>query len=561
MEVFVEISLLLALTTVITMLIKRLRQPLVVGYILSGILAGPYFLNILNSKHELELFSKVGIVFLLFIVGLYLSPKVIHEVGRVSLITGLGQIVFTSIVGFFIALALGIDQIAAIYVAIALTFSSTIIILKLISDKKDLQKLYAKIAIGFLLVQDIVATVILIFITMTTSTGDNTISQVIALTLIKACGIGIFLFFATRFVIPKLITYAAKSSELLFLFALSWGMSLASLFALLGFSIEIGALIAGVTLSVTPFAVEIAARLKPLRDFFIIIFFILLGGQLVISNLGMLLLPAVALSLFVLIGNPIIIILLMNNLGFNKKTGFMAGLTVAQISEFSLILAALGLRVGHLSPEVLSLITLVGLITIAGSTYLILYAEKLYPKLEKVLSLLELIKRKSNQKGSLGENFESAIFGFERVGDIFAQALQNLEQKFLIIDFNPMSVDKLQNAGFDYRFGDAADAEFLDELPLRKPKIIISTIPDHKTNLLLTQHFKKRNSKAVIIPIAQTKMEALELYASGATYVLLPHYLGAEFVNKLLRQNGNHQINYSHLKSQHLKTLNEKQKF
>jgi len=561
MEVFVEISLLLALTTVITMLIKRLRQPLVVGYILSGILAGPYFLNILNSKHELELFSKVGIVFLLFIVGLYLSPKVIHEVGRVSLITGLGQIVFTSIVGFFIALALGIDQIAAIYVAIALTFSSTIIILKLISDKKDLQKLYAKIAIGFLLVQDIVATVILIFITMTTSTGDNTISQVIALTLIKACGIGIFLFFATRFVIPKLITYAAKSSELLFLFALSWGMSLASLFALLGFSIEIGALIAGVTLSVTPFAVEIAARLKPLRDFFIIIFFILLGGQLVISNLGMLLLPAVALSLFVLIGNPIIIILLMNNLGFNKKTGFMAGLTVAQISEFSLILAALGLRVGHLSQEVLSLITLVGLITIAGSTYLILYAEKLYPKLEKVLSLLELIKRKSNQKGSLGENFESAIFGFERVGDIFAQALQNLEQKFLIIDFNPMSVDKLQNAGFDYRFGDAADAEFLDELPLRKPKIIISTIPDHKTNLLLTQHFKKRNSKAVIIPIAQTKMEALELYASGATYVLLPHYLGAEFVNKLLRQNGNHQINYSHLKSQHLKTLNEKQKF
>jgi len=561
MEDFVEISLLLALTTVITMLIKRLRQPLVVGYILSGILAGPYFLNILNSKHELELFSKVGIVFLLFIVGLYLSPKVIHEVGRVSLITGLGQIVFTSIVGFFIALALGIDQIAAIYVAIALTFSSTIIILKLISDKKDLQKLYAKIAIGFLLVQDIVATVILIFITMTTSTGDNTISQVIALTLIKACGIGIFLFFATRFVIPKLITYAAKSSELLFLFALSWGMSLASLFALLGFSIEIGALIAGVTLSVTPFAVEIAARLKPLRDFFIIIFFILLGGQLVISNLGMLLLPAVALSLFVLIGNPIIIILLMNNLGFNKKTGFMAGLTVAQISEFSLILAALGLRVGHLSQEVLSLITLVGLITIAGSTYLILYAEKLYPKLEKVLSLLELIKRKSNQKGSLGENFESAIFGFERVGDIFAQALQNLEQKFLIIDFNPMSVDKLQNAGFDYRFGDAADAEFLDELPLRKPKIIISTIPDHKTNLLLTQHFKKRNSKAVIIPIAQTKMEALELYASGATYVLLPHYLGAEFVNKLLRQNGNHQINYSHLKSQHLKTLNEKQKF
>ncbi|HNQ16841.1 MAG TPA: cation:proton antiporter, partial [Candidatus Woesebacteria bacterium] len=372
MNIFFELSLLLTVTAIITLAVRKLRQPLVVGYILSGIIAGPYVLNIVSSQHELELFSKVGIVFLLFIVGLYLNPKIIQEVGKVSLVTGLGQVLFTSLIGFALTLLLGIDRLAALYVAIALTFSSTIIILKLIADKKDLQKLYAKIAIGFLLVQDIVATFILIAITVVSGQSDMGLGSTLLLTLGKGMILFSVLGMFQRYILPKVTEYAAESPELLFLFSLAWGTILASLFSALGFSIEIGALIAGVTLSVSPYSVEIASRLKPLRDFFIIIFFVLLGSQLILSNLAQLLFPAIILSLFVLVGNPIIVIILMNTLGYNRKTSYQAGLTVAQISEFSLILGALGLRLGHLSQEVLSLITLVGLITISGSTYLIL---------------------------------------------------------------------------------------------------------------------------------------------------------------------------------------------
>lgn len=555
LSVFIELSLLLALTTLVTLIIKKLKQPLVVGYIISGIVAGPYFLNVLKAEDELELFSKVGIVFLLFIVGLYLSPKVIQEVGKVSLVTGLGQVFFTSVLGFLISLALGIDKLAALYVAIALTFSSTIIILKLISDKKDLQKLYAKIAVGFLLVQDIVATIILIFVTMSTSGGEQGLLVTLAYTLAKAGLILLFLFLTTRFILPKLVENTAQSAELLFLTALAWGMGLASLFAYLGFSIEIGALIAGVTLSVTPYSIEIASRLKPLRDFFIIIFFILLGSQLQVDNLGNLIFPALVLSLFVLIGNPIIVIILMNYLGFNRKTSYMAGLTVAQISEFSLILGALGLRVGHLTADVLSLITLVGLITIAGSTYLILYSERLYPKLTKFLIILELLKRKTTDPGSVGENYDSVIFGFDRVGHLFAGALKKLELSFLVVDFNPESRERVDLLGLDSRFGDAADIEFLTELPLQKPKLIISTIPDNATNVLITSHFRERNAKAIIIPLAHTKAEALELYRSGATYVLMPHYLGADFVAQLISTNGTRPDHYHSLRTKHQKSL------
>lgn len=558
LSVFIELSSLLALTTLVTLIIKKLKQPLVVGYIISGIVAGPYFLNLLKAEDELELFAKVGIVFLLFIVGLYLSPKVIQEVGKVSLLMGLGQVFFTSLIGFLISLALGIDKLAALYVAIALTFSSTIIILKLITDKKDMQKLYAKIAVGLLLVQDVLAAIIMIFITMSSTGGEQGLLVTLAYTLTKAGLILLFLFLTSKFILPKLVGYTAQSAELLFLAALAWGMGLASLFAYLGFSIEIGALIAGVTLSVTPYSIEIASRLKPLRDFFIIIFFILLGSQLQVDNLANLIIPTLVLSIFVLIGNPIIVIILMNYLRFNRKTSYMAGMTVAQISEFSLILGALGLRVGHLNADILSLITMVGLITIAGSTYMILYSEKLYPKLTKFLVFLELLKRKTTDPGSVGENFDSVIFGFDRVGHLFAGALKKLELSFLVVDFNPQSRERVDLLGLDSRFGDAADIEFLSELPLQKPKVIISTIPDNATNVLITSHFRERNSKAIIIPIAQTRAEALELYRSGATYVLMPHYIGAEYIAKLINTNGTRSDQYHSLRTKHQKSLIKK---
>lgn len=555
MNIFFELSLLLTVTAIITLAVRKLRQPLVVGYILSGIIAGPYVLNIVSSQHELELFSKVGIVFLLFIVGLYLNPKIIQEVGKVSLVTGLGQVLFTSLIGFALTLLLGIDRLAALYVAIALTFSSTIIILKLIADKKDLQKLYAKIAIGFLLVQDIVATFILIAITVVSGQSDMGLVSTLLLTLGKGMILFSVLGMFQRYILPKVTEYAAESPELLFLFSLAWGTILASLFAALGFSIEIGALIAGVTLSVSPYSVEIASRLKPLRDFFIIIFFVLLGSQLILSNLAQLLFPAIILSLFVLVGNPIIVIILMNSLGYNRKTSYQAGLTVAQISEFSLILGALGLRLGHLSQEVLSLITLVGLITISGSTYLILYSETIYPIVSRYLGWLELIKSNVKRKGKDPDDFESIIFGFDRVGHYFAQSLQSLDHSFLVVDFNPTSAEKLENSGYQYRLGDASDPEFLEDLPIIKPKIIISTVPELATNILIVHAMRAKNKKAVIIPIAQTHQEASELYEAGASYVMMPHHLGAQHMSKMIARYGSDQSLYETLKKRHVSEL------
>lgn len=555
MEIFVELSVIIVIAMLVSLLMRALKQPLIVGYIFTGVLVGPYFLNLIQNGDVIELFSKIGITILLFIVGLNLSPNVIREVGKVSFLTGIGQVLFTSIIGFLIASALGIDRIAAIYVAIALTFSSTIIILKLLSDKGDLNKLYGKIAIGFLLVQDIVATLILLF-TSSFAGGEGSVFIIALMTVIKGSLLIMAMVAISHYILPRISKFIAASQELLFLFSLSWGLGIATLFSLLGFSVEIGALVAGVALSMTPYAIEVASRMRPLRDFFILLFFILLGSQMVFENIFALIVPAILLSLFVLIGNPIIVVILMNLLGYSKRTSYQAGLTVAQISEFSLILATLGFEFGHLSREILSLITFVGLITIAGSTYLILYSDEIYPHVEKFLSFLEIYK--NGNKRNKNTSYNSILFGYQRVGQDFIEAFNRLDLNYIVIDFNPESIKKLEEEEIPHKYGDAKDPEFLSELDFKNLRYMVSTIPEFETNLMLVRRIHAKNKRAIMILISHDREEAMALYAEGASYVIMPHYLGAQYAVRLIGRAGLDRREYELHREKHLAHLEKR---
>lgn len=557
MNTFLELAAIISLATAVSIFIKWLKQPLIIGYILTGILVGPVFLNLLKSQDQLEIFSKIGITILLFIVGLNLNPKVIKEVGKASVFTGILQVVITSLIGYFIATFLGLPKISAMYVAIALTFSSTIIVLKLLSDKGDFHKLYGKIAVGFLLVQDVIASLILLFVSSLSSSSQTNLTTLLLTLLLKATILGLVIFLVNRFLLPKISEFLANTPELLFMFSLAWGLGLASVFYLFGFSIEIGALIAGVSLSITPFAYEVASKLKPIRDFFVVLFFILLGSQMDISNIFSQLPNALILSFFVLVGNPIIVILIINSLGHKRKTSFLAGLTVAQISEFSLILATLGFNLKHIPQGILSLITLVGLITISASTYLILYSDKIFSKIEWLLKILELQKSK-NQKDTNSEKHEIILFGYDRVGEDFVHTFSSLNKPYLVVDINPQSIEKLNKKNIPNRYGDAEDIDFLEDLELQQTKLVISTIPDHQTNLTLTKYTHFTNPKSIIILVTHNLIEAKELYAAGATYVVIPHYLGAKHISSLLNKLGFEIKSFKEVRQKHLKLITKK---
>lgn len=529
MDVFIELSLIIVIATGMAGFMKLLKQPLIMGHILTGVLVGPRILGITGNSETIEIFSQFGISILLFIVGLSLSPKIVREVGKVSFITGIGQVVVTTFFGYLIAHFLGFSWVSALYIAIALTFSSTIIVLKLLSDKKDTEKLYGRISIGFLLVQDVIATFIMIGVS-SMSQGGGMLSLVL-LTLGKGLGIGIILYFISNFVLPHLSKFFASSQEYLFLFSVGWGFGMAALFSTLGFSVEIGALIAGITLSVSPYASEISSKLKPLRDFFIIMFFIMLGSSMNVGNLGPLVVPSLLLSTYVLIGNPLIIMILIGLLGYKKKVGFMAGMAVAQISEFSMILIMLGVKVGHIDQTVLSLVTIVCLITIAISTYMFIYSEKLFALLEPWLGIFERARTKREVHEE--HEYDVILFGCNRVGYDFVHVFKALDKRFLGVDYNPLLVNSLVEKGINCIYGDVEDIELLNELNLEKAKLIVSTIPDIEANLFLLYEVKKVNESATIILLAPDIKEALTLYDRGADYVILPHLLGGQLVSDL----------------------------
>lgn len=526
-NVFVEIAAMLAVVMAISAVGIMLRQPLIVAFIAAGIFLGPSGLEWVVATDQVELLAQMGIALLLFVVGLKLDLHIIRTMGPVALATGLGQVLFTSVFGFLIALALGLPPIGALYVGVALTFSSTIIIVKLLSDKKEIDALHGRIAVGFLIVQDIVVVLAMIGLTALGAGGASE-PDALAVEMFKVMltGIGMLVFVALmmRFVLPKLTRHLARSAELLILFAVTWAVVLAAAGDALGFSKEVGAFLAGVSLASTPFREVIGARLVSLRDFLLLFFFIELGSGLELATLGAQLGPALLFSAFVLIGNPLIVMIIMGFMGYRKRTGFLAGLTVAQISEFSLILAALGMSLGHLDADTMGLITLVGLITISGSTYLILYSHQIYDRIAPLLTVFERDQpyRESEYDTDESTSADVVIFGLGRYGCGIAESLQHEGQNVMGIDIDPEVIRMQSGDKFTARFGDAEDPEFIAALPLGRVRWVVSTARERDINMSLLKTLKREGYEGKVALTASSSHDADILERAGADLVLRP---------------------------------------
>lgn len=551
---FIELSLIVIVALLISIIMRILKQPLIISYIIAGIIIGPYFLNINQSIATITTFSQLGIALLLFMVGLNLNPKVIKEIGKVALITGIGQIIFTFTIGFIIVSSLGFSPIQAAYLAIAISFSSTIIVIKLLSDKGDTESLYGRIATGFLIVQDIIA--ILILIIISTVSNNQNVSLVTLKTIISGTIATSFLILISVYILPKITSSIAKSQELLLLFSISWLLAISVLFSIINFSIEIGALIAGVTLSLSPYRFEINAKIKPLRDFFLLIFFIFLGSQMKFVSISQHFFPIIILSLLILIGNPIIMMILMGTLGYKKRTSFLAGLTVSQISEFSFIIIAAGTASSQLPQQIIGIITIIGLITMAGSTYMIMHAHHLYNLLSNYLRIFERKGKKLDEgKFHIDQEYDIVLFGYNRIGYSLVKSFQKIKKKFLVIDFNPETINFLVKQGIDCRYGDAEDLELLEELPLKTAKMVVSTIPELETNVLIINTIKQKNKNTVIIVVAHQIEEAIKLYEAGASYVIIPHFLGGTHTSYLIEEFGLNHKQFLQEKEREIKEL------
>ncbi|MCU0536824.1 MAG: cation:proton antiporter [Hydrococcus sp. Prado102] len=527
-NVFYEIAVILAIATAVGTLALWLRQPLIMAFIAVGILVGPAGLNLAHSTEQVELFAELGVALLLFVVGLRLDPQEISAVGSVAIIAGMAQILITGCLGYAIALALGLTIVSAGYVGITLAFSSTIIIVKLLSDKREIEALHGRIALGILIVQDLVVILVAIALAaFTNNSQPSNFGQATSIILVKGFSFLAFVAIVTRYLFPKLLHVLAGSVELLLVFAISWAIALAAVGDALGFSKEVGAFIAGVSLASTHYRATLGARLVSLRDFLLLFFFINLGIHLDVSHFGSQFVPALIFSLFVLIGKPLLTMVLVGMMGYRTYTSAIASFSLGQISEFSFILATLGVSLGHIPAEVMGLITFVGLMTMGLSTYAILYSHNLYEWLSPWLSWFEaILPHPKKQLGDLAEAnippVDIILLGLGRYGGSTIRYLHQYGFAVLGVDFDPQLVKYWCKEGMLAFYGDVEDPEFIASLPLDRAKWIISTLPGERIGLTLLHALKHRHFPGKIALTSHSIREMEILKDAGADLVLLP---------------------------------------
>ena len=545
MDGFLLVGGILVVALLLAVVAEWLGLPYLLGYMLAGIFLGSQFLGIISAG-TFSLFADIGISLLLFVVGLSLSGKAVREVGYRAALLGLVQVAVTSVLGFGLAGWLGFGTIEAAYLALALAMSSTIITSKILAEKKDLGKLYAKVGIAILLVQDICAALILAGVSIY---GRNlNLGNALTLFAIKLVTLTILVLFFTEYIFKPLLAKFSGSQEFLFIATVGFGIGVAGLYRGLGLSMEVGALVAGISLASSMCSFEIAAKAKFVRDFFMIFFFLALGAQIQLTSVA--LIPLLCLVGFVLVIKTGVIGLILKTFGYSLKIDLLTAFSLTPVSEFALVLLALGLSLGHLSNRAFSLMSLTMLVTIPPSVGLV------YKNSAVANWLFQIFKVSKRSQGSSTDKskniYNAYLLGCHRLGRDFLRTLQRAQLKFLVIDFDPEIISKLEHEHIPNLYGDIDDLGLIEELNLEKAKLVISTVPDFDSTLFFVNHLRRRNKKCLLISSAHTVAEAQILYKHGVDYVVLPHFLGGNLAALMISKYGLNSRSFAKERQKHL---------
>jgi Kef-type K+ transport system membrane component KefB len=548
---FIDLGLIIILAAFFAYFVKLIKQPLIPAYIIAGLVLGPIGLGIITDLEIINSISEIGIMFLLFIVGMEMNLNKLKTVGWAAIITGTLQVVLTFLAGFFIASWLGFDSMNSIYAGLIVAFSSTMVVIKLLFDKNELKTLHGRIILGILFLQDVFVILALTIFMGTTDFGLFSILPIIGKFLI----IILIAYLINRFLAFPIFRTAAESGELLLIMAVGFSFLFALMAYFFGFSIAIGAFLAGITLANLPYSKNITARTIPLKDFFATIFFVSLGLQLVSVNFSSILIPLLIFLGIVIIIKPLIILTILSIMGYDKRNAFASAISLAQISEFSLILV---MSISTVSQDLFTITILAAVITITLTSYIIKYEMTLYSWGIPILKYFEKLSSKHKQLGyEHTKKSKVILFGANRTGTMFLRSLKRVKKFIFVIDFNPEVIEKLRQKKIRSLYGDMTNPEVLKRISFNNAKFIISTAQNVEDNIFLVDYLKSINCKALTFITAETIADALELYDIGADYVMVPNVMAGERVAQFLEKNLDDPKSLRKIKRKHLKHLLE----
>lgn len=545
-NILLEIGVILILATVLAYITRLLRQPLIPAYIVAGLILGP-LLGLVTNIDVVQALSEIGIVFLLFIIGVEIDLKQLKKVSGVTIGAGVIQVLLTFVAGYFASVLLGWSSVNCIYAGLILAFSSTMIVIKLLSDENEVETLHGRIIIGILFLQDLF--VILALSVLGTKSFNLSL---IAIAVLKGLSLVALAFLFSKLIVFRLFKFAAKSEELLFLLALSVCFFFSLLAYVFDFSLAIGAFLGGLTLANLPYNLNIISRINPLKDFFATIFFVTLGMQIIPISFGSLFTPLMVFLGITLLVKPLIIFLVITFAGYGKKIGFLSAASLAQISEFSLIIAVAGKDL--ISQELFTITIVLAILSITLTTYIIKYRYTFYSVLRKPLKLFDYFENRRYKDMKPQKSKEILVFGCHRVGTHILRVLP--PKKTLVVDHNPEVIEFLKSKKMNAMYGDMTNEDLLKRINFDKVKLIVSTIPDSKDSMYLVKYLKSKKFKGKIIVTSNHLKPSLDLYDVGADYVIEPQIMAGHSLEYILKRvKGKRALRK--MRNDHIKTIIE----
>jgi Kef-type K+ transport system membrane component KefB len=568
-----NIGLVFTIATLFAFITKVLKQPLILGYLVAGVVIGPEIgFAWIEDEETIELISEIGLILLLFIIGLEIDLEKLLDAGRTILVTGTSQFLLCVAMGigfaFLMGYAPGSGNFDWLYLAVALSLSSTLIVVKLLYDKFELTTLPGRITLGVLVFQDIWA---IVFLALQPNLHDPRIASILE-SFIKGAGLILLTLGLSRYVLPRFFAHVAKVPELLLIAALAWCFFVTGAANFLGLSREMGALIAGVSMSTFPYNLDVIAKVINIRDFFVTLFFVALGMKIPQPSL-VIVTAAFGMSLFVFVSRLLAVFPVLYLLGNGLRASLIPSINLSQMSEFSLIIASLGLTLKQISPQLAATLTFVFAITSVLSTYLIVYNHEIQRWLTRLLvkigfgasgdATLEVAERESENSIVFLGCFREASSILHELELLSKEATDgSIFSRLLVIDFNPLVLQELKRRGIKCLYGDLAHMDTLHHAQVHSANIVACTISDAilrgTTNMRLLQQARRLCPKAEVIAAADNIASAVELYEKGADFVYIARLHSARHMAELITRAVQNGEGFKHFREEEFRLLKQR---
>lgn len=523
------IALIIVFATLLGVLAKKTGQPTVIAYIVTGLILGPVGFNLASETALTKLLSELGLVFLLFLIGLEINIEEIKQVLKPTVGIGLLQMALTAVAGFVFAFGIGFTTLESLIIATAVMFSSTALVVKLLSDRDEGSTLPGRLDIGILLIQDVVVILILALISIGSASPQQIalrLAEVFAMISI----IGVLSFLSSRYLLPLVLKPISDNQSAFFTHGVAWAFIFIAAANHFNLSMEIGAFIAGIGFAQLPYSRELQERVRPLTDLFMAIFFINFGLNMVPSQLSAYFFEAIIFSALIMIAKFGIFFSLIDRFKFTPETSFTASMNLTQISEFGLILGSLAASQNLISGEITGFLSLLAIITMGSSSYLIRYRDRLHEMSEEILQRFDSEEKSDIEVDSIEDH--ALVIGYDTISKNSLEALNQYFEQVVVVDRNPENVEELANSDYEYLYGDVKHGEIRKAANLNKAKLILSVIPDFEVNKEITEY---ANEEPTLFLKADSLDHAGELYEMGAHYVILRNVLTGERMSEYLK--------------------------